>query len=160
MRLNTFFKLLLYKRLKDGRFPGPSPTDTTTSQQYNGLVDKVNNLTNVLFKQGYELFFTQAPTARSGMVDIMLLNAPSYVPLTDYYRLQSQIIAIENLLTVPGYAIVQVKSGDSTTPVVSPIPYSDDKYVSEEDFDVLKTRVEEVEAMLSNIAERLMLVPQ
>lgn len=156
MAVDSFARLLLFKLMKG---QGPTPSDNTTGIQYNALVDRVNNIDATLFAQGYDLLAVQPSGVKARAVAIQAEDV--YVPVSEFNELDMRVMAIENLFSVPNAAVMQVKEidgGDDIGP--ANIPHTSNKYVTEQEYEVLKSHVSDLENMLSNSAERIMLVSQ
>lgn len=162
MAVDSFARLLLFKLLKSGVIPGPDPGPVpgkdTPAEQYNAAVDRFNDLSATLFQSGYDLMGVKIATQTLKAVRAIAIPA-SYVPLDTFNALENRINAIEALFSVPGAAIMQVPEIDGGDDVeFDELPHAQGEYITEEEYEALKQCVDEIEAVLSLNADKILMV--
>lgn len=158
MRMSGYARLMWLRLIKGQIIPGPNPYTDTPSKDYNVVVDRVSKIDSTLFATGYDLMKVREPLRmRTRSVAV---QSSIYVPTSEYEELVAQVSAIEDLLTVPNAAILQVKEADGgDIGGATNIPYAKGEYVTEAEFAVLKGHVDDIEEMLSGTIDRLLIVP-
>lgn len=158
MAVDSFARLLLFKLLKGGITPGPTPGKDTPAEQYDAAVDTINELTQTLFQSGYDLVAVKMAKQTLRAVKAIALPA-SYVPVDTFNEVQTRIDAITSLFSVPGAAIMQVIETDGGDDVeFDQLPYAEGEYITEEEFEILKECVDEIEAVLTLNADKILMV--